>query len=659
LQTRKKLREMKKSATNTPPDDPDNKKGGFLQLIMDRVREFFTGSAAQAELDGTGAQLNYDDKMLLVRTDIFDNEISRMPMSGLSDIDSADVSLDIPRSLMRYMLGAERHKKLIEINPGALMIQESVQMNSPKDSNRFSKWWATQGGVLKRVNTKNPTEKARAAKDISTREKAITNLYEREFLGQSNTGIGSESALAQNLANGMFRYASFGYFALNIGSAIKNAIGPKIQGAIMSAGGEYMTGRSYAKGEKWSFNTMFELSFGLYKAAPASMNVQLMEIMDIIPDRLQNKFGERISRTLTRDAANMGWLYNFRKWTESQSTLALGGGMMSKQMVETTDGSKVAFIDAWQVVDGKIQLKPNIDPSWGITYDENGNMKVGDKFKFFRNRVQQAGTLMQGAYGQFEQPEAQRYLGWRFISYLRRYFTTMFINRVGFTGPWDKPTEWRPRHNYGLGDVHMGYYVSVIRTIARAFKNKGYLSQLTPQEKADIYKLLTEIGIMVALMALLGPLFGWDPDDDEKYEKLKKKSGPLPLPGVVEDPRYPFRLGGWLENHALLMMMQVRNENDQFIPFPNFGLDDYVGLLNLKSVAIDPTLKTFEDSMTSLYNAAMGNDAAYYERAMGPYEWQQEDSLKLYQYVIKSFGITGAQTEPIKGIKDLISIKSR
>jgi hypothetical protein len=235
----------------------------------------------------------------------------------------------------------------------------------------------------------------------------------------------------------------------------------------------------------------------------------------------------------------------------------------------------------------------------------------------------------------------------------------MFINRVGFKGAWNKPTEWKPRHNYGLGDVHMGYYVSVIRTLARAFKNKNYLLNLTNEEKSDIHKFVAEIGILIAFMALLGPLFGWDPDDEDKYEKLKKKSGPLPLPGVTEDPKYPFQLGGWLENQALLLMMQVRAENEQFVPWPNFGLDDYVGLMNLKSVAIDPTIKVFEDSLTALYNAAMGNDAAYYKRTIGPYDFQQEESWKIWNYILKSFGLTGSQVEPVKGIKDLISIRTK
>jgi hypothetical protein len=187
----------------------------------------------------------------------------------------------------------------------------------------------------------------------------------------------------------------------------------------------------------------------------------------------------------------------------------------------------------------------------------------------------------------------------------------------------------------------------------------GWMHYLTRDEKADILKTIAEILIVTIPTALLGLLFGWDPEDEDKYEKLRKKSGPLPLPGVVEDPRYPFRLGGYLENHALLLLMGLRNENESFIPWPNYGLDDYVGVLNLKSIAIDPVFKRMEDILTMLIAEITGDDKAYYKRAIGPYAWQQEDGHKLHNYLFKTVGITGSAADPIKGIKDLQGVISR
>jgi len=349
---------------------------------------------------------------------------------------------------------------------------------------------------------------------------------------------------------------------------------------------------------------------------------------------------------------NFGWLYNFRKWTETESTLALGGAMMAKQMVTTKDGSKMKFIDAWELNDqGRIQLKSNVNPEWGITYDENGKMVTGSEFKRIKNRIQQASNLFQGAYGNFEQPEMQRHLAMRFVTFLKRYLIPNLIARWGFQGDFGNI---RPRFNAGLGAMHMGYYISTIRTLRQIIKSRGgWIHYLTPEQKADMLKFFSEVVIAMSLLAVLMPLFGWDPEDEDKYLKLRQKSGPMPLPGVETDPRYPFRIGGFLENHALLLMMQLRAENEQFIPWPNYGLDDYVGILNLKSIAIDPTFKRLEDILSMTYATATGDDKAYYEREIGPYSWQQEEGSKLINYMFKSVGVSGSAASPEKAIKDL------
>jgi len=652
LRTRKKRQKAVKDGTNAPPEDEKVK--SFLQIMVDRFKQFYYGSKDAAELDGTGAQYNYKkDTMILVRADALDNDITDIPISGLYKIDYNDVSTDVGKSMLRYMLGAERHKKLLEISPVAQAIQNTVSENRPNPKNMIDKKNFLNRAILSVIRPK----------DKSVREKAINNLIDREFKGEVNTGFGQDSPFAQNVADFMFKTASFGFFAVNIPSALKNMITPKYQALIMSAGREYMDYKSYRKGEVWAFKTMGQLSFEIYKPQAHNLDLQLVEIMDIVPNRFVEKMGERVSRTMLRDTVgtrgfNFGWLYNFRKWTETQSTLALAGSMMIKQMITDKDGNEVKFIDAWELNDQKkIQLKKNIDPEWGITYDENGNMIVGREFKRFKNLVQQAGNLMQGAYAQFEQPELQRHLLGRMVSFLKRYLTPMLVSRWGFAGDFGNV---RPRFNAGLGNTHMGYYTSTLRALLRIVKSRGgWMHYLTNDEKADILKTIAEVLIVTIPIALLGAIFGWDPEDEDKYEKLRKKSGPLPLPGVVEDPAYPFRIGGYLENHTLLLLMQLRSENEAFIPWPNYGLDDYVGILNLKSVAVDPVFKRIEDILTMLIAQVTGDDKAYYKRSIGPYAWQQEGGAKISNYLFKTVGITGSAADPVKGIKDLQGVISR
>lgn len=652
LRTRKKREAAIKKGTNAPPEEEKVK--GLLQIMVDRVKQFYYGAKDAPELDGSGAQFNYEkDTMILVRADALDNDITDIPIGGLYKIDHYDVSTDIGKSLLRYMLSTERHKKLLEISPVMKAIQNTVSENRPNPKNMIDKKNFINRAITSVIRPK----------DKSVREKAIDNMIAREFRGELNTGFAANDPRWQNISNFMFGTASFGFFALNIPSALKNMITPKLQALIMSAGREYMDYISYGEGEKWAFRTMGQLSFEIYKPDAASLDLQLAEILDMVPNRFVEKMGERVSRTLLRDTVgtrglNFGWLYNFRKWTETESTLAIGGAIMAKQKIKDKDGNEVKFIDAWELNDrGKIQLKKNIDPEWGITYDENGKAVVGKEFKRFKNLIQQTTNLMQGAYAQFEQPEIQRHLLGRMVTFLKRYLTPMLVSRWGFAGDWKNV---RPRFNAGLGANHMGYYTSTLRTLLKIVKDGGgSVHYLTRQEKADLWKTFAEVVIVTLTTAVLGILFGWDPDDEDKYEKLRKKSGPLPLPGVAEDPRYPFQLGGFLENHALLLMMQLRSENEAFIPWPNYGMDDYVGILNLKSIAVDPVFKRLEDILTMLVAEITGDSSAYYKRSIGPYYWQQEGGAKINNYLFKTVGITGSATDPIKGVKDLQGVISR
>ena len=613
---------------------------GKLPLLTWAVQrmKLFWQRAKDAEEQG----LNPHDDFRLVRADMFDNEVSSVPIAGLYDIEHTDVSLDLTHSMMRYMLSAERQKKLIEINPMARALQSVVNddKNQVKRLDSVNRFNFINRGVVTYMNKKG----------MNTRRSAVNNFIEREFEGQTNTGMLTDVPWLNNTASLIFKRAAFGFFALNIPSALKNTLGAKFQGMIDAAGGKYMNIKDFTKGEGWAFNTMGQVSFEIYKKGPKSVNIQMVEIFDALQGKFEEKFGESMSRTLASDTANFSWLYNFRKWTEQQATLQTFAGMMYHQKV-LQNGKEIDYINAWEVRDGKIQLKEGIDPSWGITYDKDGNMNVGADFKMMKNRVQQVINSLNGAYSSFDQPEAQRYLAFRFVSFLRRYFTTMAVNRWGFSGGLGKA---KGRLNPGLGDINEGYYVTVMKTLSRMVTTDiKYMGYMTKDEKIAWIKTTTELMALIALSMILAPMFDWDPDDPDKYEKLRKRSGAIPFLGLTaEDPENPFDGYGFLENHMLSLAMQVRAESEQFVPWPNFGLDDYTALLDLKSLATGPTLKAYKQMFTVGLDEITGDPSAYYKRSIGPYEWQQEGGSKFLTYLFKAIGMTGSSVDPGTAIKN-------
>jgi hypothetical protein len=620
-----------------------------LTLYVQRLKEYVNGAADDAELGH-----NYYAKNNIPFLDRFDDDIAKIPLFGLFDIPTDDVTTEISLSFVRYMNQAETQKKLIEISPQVRAVQDVVRDNDTSSLESLNEKSALDNILHIVTDPKNQ----------STRLKGLNNIIEREFEGQTTTGALKDSAFLNNLASTLFKRASFGFFALNINSALKNGGSAKFQALIEASAGKYMNHVSLQKGNIWAYKAMGEMSFSgqLYKTGSKSLTLQLIENFDPAQGRTEEKLGESVSRTFLKDVASMSWLYNFRKWIELQATLQMFGGMMYHTKIKRFEGTsnevEINYIDAWQLVDGKLQLKEGIDPKWGITYDVNGNLKLGEEFKRFKRKMHVMMNDLQGAYSKYDQPEAQRYLMFRFLSYLRRYFTTMVLNRFGFSGPIYDP---KPRLNPGASDMRMGFYIEFLKFMKGLIQSFGRDAMyMTPEEKSATYRVITELALLYLTTMAMSLLFGWDDEDEDRIKKLKARSGAFPyFPFVEEDKKRPFNAWGWTENHMLFFLMNVKAENEQFLPLPRYGLDDYTALLDLKSIAFGPTISTYEELIDDMLNILEGSDKAYYKRKVGPYDWQQKSGSKFWAHLARTAGLTGSQLDGAKAIEGFQSAQAR
>lgn len=708
-------------------------KGSAFKAFLARARAFIWGGEDDYE-DG----LSWDKKAKLVRLDMFDDEISDIPISGIYSLPIDDISLDVTTSMMRYMLSADRQRQLVNISPVVRGIQAAV--NDPKaqvvDSKKVSKRELENRNFLKFLNIKR-----------SVRKMAVNNLVEREFEGKTQKDFTTRFPFLHRFANLLFKRASFAFFAFNIPSALKNSYGMKFQGLLEATAGDYINHVNLQKGNAWAVKTMGLLSFSIYSRDAKPHDIQLMDAFEMIQDKLgSHTFGQEISRTVLKDALdpNLSSVFSFRKWVEGQAELQLGAGILYQNKVEITDEqgntTTIPYIQAFETVDGILRLKAGVDVRYGLQpvkikitdkstvedlakqynvpeevitkalrgktfeeiledvefielkrkqelskidlsadmsqelylklkdkvdsinrkYDqkiaEKGSITIdNDKHKFIKNRIHQVLNNLDGAYARFDQPEAQRYLAFRFVSFIRRYFTPMATHRWGFSGKiWDP----RPRFNPGLGDVQMGFYVQTIKILLETIRSAGSnILHLSPAEKSALLKTGSEFFMLYALVALMGILFGWDDEDEDRYEKLRQKSGPLPFPLTRESDR-EFNPAGYLEVHALHLLMQIRAENEQFNLFAG-GLKDYNKLLDVKSVAFGPTTDTYTQMLYDLKYLIEGDPKGRYTRAVGPYYYQDEGSIKAFNRLAKSFGFTGTSIDPALAIQNFQSYQSR
>jgi hypothetical protein len=631
---------------------PENPISGWFRS----VRNLFVGSS-----DDFDRGFNYEEQSMIMQGDLYDDQYAGIPIHGLSDLEVNDVSLDVVGGMLRYMLSAEKQRALIEMNPMARALQSVL--HDPANYVNIQKG-LSKGQSKARDITNAMQQKAlwkQQYKEKSVRQKTIDNFIEREFEGITSKGAMASDADIRWLnkaAQNIMKLSAFGYFALDVPSAMKNDFSLRIQSMIEAAGGRYFNTANYMKGQLWASNTAMDVSMNLYTGKPKTHNEQLVQIFDAYQGRFEEKFGEDMSRSFAKDAVGgLSWMTSFRKWTELNSTISIFGAMMYHQTVERTINGRterIQYMDAWETVDGQIKLKDGVDPSWGIG---------GDNFKAFKNKVQGVTNNLAGSFAKFDYSEADRYLLFKWIIAFKRWFIRMFLNRFQFRGSWRDP---RYRFDAAVGDTVMGYHVESLRYLIRSIKGgSDYMKSISDSEKTALMKSLIDGASWLLLAMSVSMIFGFDGDDPDKFEKLRNKSGPLPFPGTPET-EMDFNFMGWLSNHSLLMAMGLKQEQEQWL---NGG--QYLEMIKLDSVAMTNTFANYSKIGGGLLTHAMhslfGTDdsKAYFDQREGPYVWMQEggtdnwiEGNKAITYLSRSLGATGKSLDPAMAVTNFVKAQN-
>ena len=604
--------------------------GNLMQRTIQQGKDFFHNVK-----NGWDTGFNYKNNAQLATLDIFDDQMSGVPITGKANLEIEKVSTDIGLTMMRYMTSGMIQKQKIAMLPIAKALQAVV--NDEENAPIVEK--SIKNRTLRFLDKK---------KDVYLRAKTINNYIERTFEGQINKGWGSESVIAQNLSKLVFAQASTVYMALNFPSDVKNLLSAKFQGMVEAVAGRYMNVPSFLEAEGWASRVAMQVMTESYTAGSRSLDSQIMELFD--PEgRTERHLGESATRSAGKDAITFKWGTGFRKLSQLQATLQTFGGMMKFKKVEQ-NGKMIPYLEAWEIKDGHIQLKEGIDKEWGVD---------GEKFKAFRNKTQNVIDNLNGAMRKSQSPEGQRYLAYRALMFLRRWLPSLLTNRFAYSGSLLNSS--RGRNNYLLGEQKEGFYITTAKFLSKTFTSLGKnWNYMTPKEKAAGLRFTAEVGQLL-LISMLMSLMGWDSDDEDKYKKLRAKSGALPFFGLThEDPNNPFNLGGFIEQHSLLMLMQVAGENSQMAPYTTIGLNQYIEYASSpSSLAFGPNLKVFGKVAIDLKYIATGDNKQYYQKSAGAYIWEEEGRGKIWKHLLTATGFTGSAINPGKTAQTLVTNQQR
>lgn len=561
--------------------------------------------------------LNFNPEQL-VYTNMFDEEIKKVPITGLYNLELDQVSMNIGDSMLKYMHSGLRQKKLVELNPFAQALKTSIADpdNAVKDMSKINKWMFQKTGRVSYLTKKGE----------SVRASAIQRLYEREFEGVNQAGWFANSPALLKFQSQVMSLASFGFFSFNVlPSALKNRMGAVVQLSIEAAGSKYINYQSYLLGKPRALKMILAHSAQLYKTGNRSLDAQLIQVFDPGQGMFDKTLGEQFGRSFASDTASLSFFMSPRKFLEVEATLEMFSGMMHHIKVEQTlngQTKKIRYIDAWEVVNGQITLKEGIDKKYNLG---------GEEFNRIKNTMHEVSNRLQGTYSRMDQPEAQRYAAFRLVAFLKKFFTSMLMNRVGATRP-----------SAALGTVTTGYYTSVLKTAKDFFKyGVGNYNMMSLDEKRNFLKFVSDIAHQVVLFSMLGLVFGYDGDDEERFEKMRKRSGAL------NEDDYNFQ--GWLFNHGIVVMLGTLNETQQFSSWSQVKATGRN--IIMPDAIYGVTLKQPMDFLDHLVGYMTDDKGAFYKKDAGPYSFQKQDSPKFINDAAKIFGITGSQIDPVKALK--------
>lgn len=581
-----------------------------LKRVLSNIRQIFFKRSDDYE-DG----LNMEPQKLAYM-DMLESDITNIPVTGLYDLKPEEVSMNLLDSMSKYMLSSVRQQELLDINPYAQAIKEVLKSHPDVEG------------------------------DQTNRAKAVENLYEREFMGKKLKGFLSQnnatSRFVQKSTSKVAKTTSLGFFALDMPSAIKNALAAKVSQWIEATGGRFLGPLSLAKGRLEAFRVMsVDGMMGLeyYNTGNRSLHLQMLQVFDPGQEYFKKATSTSFGRSFASDFVTGSWLMSPRKFLQYEATLGAFFGMMHHVQVEQTiDGETkmIPYMKAWEVKNGQIELKEGIDKKWA---------PGGSEFNTFKNRSHELTNRLEGTYSEFDQPEINRYFLMRQMLFMKKFFMSMAANYVSVNRP-----------SAALGTMSAGMYANVIRVLYNSIpgfelagKKYGryglqYMwSYMSPDEKAAMKKFVSQALIIAGFYATMYLMFDYDEDELQKsLNVMKKRSGPA----LAKN----FKLDGWLINNAEVTLYKTLTEVQTWS-------HPIIATKTIAELAYQSALwdKGVKDPVKILYNTfqgVRGEKDAFYAKDSGPYPWQKKGGSKAVTDLAKIFGFTGSTLDPTRSMKN-------
>ena len=616
---------------------------GWAKRKIDRVRSNFGTAVDDVELGVFTSQNRKLGYTTLTR-----------PVGGSYKLPLGDVSTNIIDSMMDHMYSIEHFKGMRQVNSFANIFEKTMTnfATNPHVTDLEKK---LQDAALLTPLSKS-TEQHRI--------KQINSILDKHFKGEQLVK-GSDVTTAKAIGN-LQRWMSFTSFALDPIKSLTNYGGGKSMMWKKASEGKFYTAKDLTLTRGKSASVIAELIGTQYSNKQVSARLQLLDALNAIPGNLKKEIGSRGSKTAAQSFLGGKFFYFDRKYLNDSVPVHQFLAILSKNSF-MLDGKMTSLDDAIELVDGKLRTKSGVPKDMSITYDAGGNIILGEKLKDLMNSHQSLLQKSLGISSEFTEPEIYRTLMGKFVMTMMKFFPGMLFDRYQIRTKSGKFGQ--RRLNYATRRAEAGTYLSAIALIQELVSNKGKFWQFDKfswqAKKGGLQFALAYLFSM--LFSMITQSIGFDDDDDGlidftfdpnaegMYSKLRKSTA-LPALPLVSDKRTIMRSGrsfdteNYLKLQSLRLMLRIKKEEETFMPWNAIKTTSDIVMLN-SPLSDGGGVKAIKDLAQSLYQTFWLEDPDVYEKAAGPYVYQEAQANKGWNIILKSAGLSGSLIDPATSLE--------
>lgn len=632
--------------------------------ITDGVKSFAQGVKRKFTRDETdideGLPVDSEGRQLAT----VDNEQVRfIPVRYRSRGKISDASYDVWGGVLNYV-GSINRKMELETELAMVNGLEEIlgdKANQPKSDTQnlvFNK-------IFKKYNLPGLEQKLNLGgnRRLDLIKSFINSIMYNEdmFAGVDILGINTQKAVGT-----MMGISSFAILAGAPLNWTVNMVSGNVQNMIEALGGnvfdfgDYMSAKGVIYGNGVfgdKYGSVMKDMMGDYdKVGNLSFWGQMMEVFDPIQGDFENEFGQKTNfnavKNILKTGAFAGKIWG--EWEIQMSgfiafmrghkvyqdkvydrdgflTLKVGSDLSNKTPQEIREQKHAALLefdklettllDVFEMKSGKLSVKTEFENTFQI-----GSKQFSDiiaKLHSMQKRIN-------GSYAKFDRTYAEKTSIGRMMFFFRKYVIPLGLNR------------WRERGvNYEGMQVEQGFYLTFLQTVGSDLVNFRFKvwenwNNYSDVERRAIKRTLGDVAMMAALFAMYSLLFGFDPDDEDRFKKLKEK--------------------GWGHQAMIYVLLKTRSETEQFLPLPGMGLNEINRIYSNPSLIFNEITRYID--MTGLLVQHTGNiigmssdDGLYYKSQADQSGLKDKGDSKLLAKVIGSLGYTGKTFNPYDAIK--------